>query len=125
MKKKMKKKTQLNEVRQLQKIAGILKEYFETDPESVQEAFQKAGIDMNTPVVVVEASGHYADEPRRANPTELVNKLQKIKDTQQEEGVHFDYEAAVAYPAQEYGLEGMEAKLSVGVSDAYEFVIFQ
>ena len=122
----MKKKSQLNEVRQLQKIAGILKEYFEADPESVQEAFQKAGIDMNMPVVVVETSGHYADEPRRANPTELVNKLQKIKDTQEEtEGVHFDYEAAVAYPAQEYGLEGMEAKLSVGVSDAYEFVIFQ
>lgn len=103
-----------------------MKEYIEADPESVQEAFQKAGVDMSRPVSVVEIAGHSEDEPYTANPAKLVAELQEIKDTQEEtEGVHFDYAAAETFPAEEYGLEGMEAKLSVAVSDAYEYVIFQ
>ncbi len=122
----MKKKTQLNEVRQLQKIAGILREYIEADPESVAEAFQKAGINMNLPVYVVEVSRGGETGVYEANPAKLVSELQKIKDTQEEtEGVWFDYEAADSYPAEEYGLSDAETKLSVVVSDDYEFVIFQ
>lgn len=122
----MKKKTLINEVRQLQKIAGILREFIEADPESVAEAFQKVGIDMSKPVIVIEISGHFVEKPRKANPIQLVGELQNIKDTAEEsEGVWFDYEAADSNPAEEYGLKDVVAKLSVVVSDAYEFVIFQ
>ena len=122
----MKKKTLINEVRQLQKIAGILREFIEADPESVAEAFQKVGIDMSKPVIVIEISGHFVEKPRKVNPIQLVGELQNIKDTAEEsEGVWFDYEAADSNPAEEYGLKDVVAKLSVVVSDAYEFVIFQ
>ena len=120
------KKKLINEVKHFQKIAGILKEYITQDPESVQEAFQQAGVDMSKPVYVVEVEGLSEDEPYKANPVGLVAKLQKIKDTQDEtEGVTFDYDAADDFPAEEYGLDGMQTKLAVVVSDAYEYVIFQ
>jgi len=121
----MKKKTLIREVRQLQKTAG-LREYITADPETVQEAFNQAGVDINRPVSVVEVAGWSEDEPYTADPKKLISKLQKIKDTQPEtDGVTFDYEATIAYSPEEYGLEGMEVKLSVVVGDGYEYVIFQ
>lgn len=119
-------KKQLNEVRRLQKLAG-LKEYISPDPETVAQAFVKAGIDMNKPVTVVQGDG-MNDKKSTANPNTLAAKLQKIKDRQPpEEGVTFDYEAPEIYSAQDF--EGMNiqgvCKLSVMVSDAYEFIIFQ
>ena len=52
----MKKKSLLSEVRQLQKIAGLLKEDFEEKqtPQSVQDAFVQAGINLEAPCTTVD-----------------------------------------------------------------------
>jgi len=119
----MKKKNLINEVRQFKKIAGLLKEYVDEAPESVLEAFKKAGVDMSKLMYVEEGE---SGEPYKAIPDKFAAKLQKIKDTQPEgEGVWFDYDASDAYSAEDYGLEGMKCKLAVVVSDDYEFAIFQ
>lgn len=114
------KKNLINEVRKFKKIAGLLKEYVEASPESVLEAFEKAGIDLDQPITVVEDYEHEVGDPKV-----IAAELQKIKDeAPEEEGVWFDYDAPEVYSAEDYGVEG-ECKLAVVVSDAYEYVIFQ
>jgi hypothetical protein len=50
----MKKKSLLSEVRQLQKIAGLLKEDTSSMGTSVEDAFAKAGIVLEAPCVTVD-----------------------------------------------------------------------
>lgn len=117
-------KSLINEVRQFKKIAGLLKEYVDEAPESVLEAFKKAGVDMSK-LIFVEEEGE-SGKPYKAYPDKIAAKLQKIKNTQSEEkGVWFDYDAPKAHSAKELGLEGIECKLSVVVGDDYEYVIYQ
>jgi len=102
--------------------------YSESDPESVQEAFIKAGIDMNKPVYVLEViAKREIETPYKVNPRKLVEKLQQLKDSMENEkpGVGFDYDLSKVYKPKDYDLEGTTGRLAVMVGTKAEYVIFQ
>ena len=102
----------------------MMNEYFEKETEDLSQAFAQAGIDMNTPVEVVEVGGGPGGsmgERREMDPKALLQMLEKEKATFEEESdegeaVMYDFEAAEGYPG---------AKLAVMFSDQYEYVIYQ
>lgn len=136
----MKKRTILNEeVKRLQKIAGILKEYIQSDPESITEAFAKAGIDLNKPVVYISDYGNPAgtDDPVTVLGAELLQELEATRRDAEEEDPDFNESDGVTYeykPTQGQGellgdyveeTKGLTCKLNVYFSDANLYEIWQ
>ena len=126
----------LSEVYRFQKIAGLLREYFEPDPETVREAFRIAGIRLSRPVTVVITGFGRAgalsliDKPYQANPTELIEKLEIEREQHNSiegNGVIYYYDDTdLGVEPEQYGLDGSyEMKLGVSFSDDYEYLIFQ
>ena len=102
----------------------MMNEYFEEETQDLGEAFAQAGIDMNTPVEVVEAGGGPGGsmgEAKKMDPKALLQMLEKEKasfeaDSDEGDAVMNDFEANVGYPG---------AKLAVLFSDQYEYIIYQ
>jgi hypothetical protein len=102
----------------------MMSEYFEKETQDLGEAFAQAGIDMNTPVEVVEAGGGPGgsmEERKEMSPKALLRMLEKEKaafeaDSDEGEAVMYDFEAGEGYPG---------AKLAVLFSDQYEYIIYQ
>lgn len=113
----------------------MLNEYFEKESDSLEQAFQKAGIDMSKPITTVKISGHTSspgyetDDSMQVDPKSFLKKLEVEKaELEEEEGeaVIYDYDAADSYPAEDMNLPStMVPKLSVMFSDSYEYVIYQ
>lgn len=140
------KKQLIKEAFRLQQLAGIapineLGTFKEVDNEggvnSIAEAFQKAGIDLNQPVVYIADAGNPAGTDNPA--TELGSQLLKQLEDRQEE---YDYEIAddatgVDFefnPEQGKGellgdyteeTQGLTCKLNVYFEDALLFEIWQ
>jgi len=104
-----------------------------SDSETVQQAFQKAGIDMNKPIHVVQ-SGEEEGEPFKANPKAFLADLdQEIKDYDEQNedpefpsGIAYDYEASDIHSPEEAGLpRSVVAKLAVMFGEDFEYIIFQ
>jgi len=129
------KKTLINEVRKFQKIAGILKEYITSDPETITEAFQIAGIDLNKPVVyIVDAGRGPADEPVEILGSQLLKKLEAERargeaadpNYNEEEGVTYDFEPGEVDPdLQPEKVRDLTPKLYVQFSDRLLYEIYQ
>jgi ribosomal protein S9 len=102
----------------------MMNEYFEEETQDLGEAFAQAGIDMNTPVEVVEAGGGPGGsmgKAKKMDPKALLQMLEKEKasfeaDSDEGDAVMYDFEANVGYPG---------AKLAVLFSDQYEYIIYQ
>jgi len=102
----------------------MMSEYFEKETQDLGEAFAQAGINMNTPVEVVEAGGGPGgsmEERKKMSPKALLRMLEKEKaafeaDSDEGDAVMYDFEASEGYPG---------AKLAVLFSDQYEYIIYQ
>ena len=102
----------------------MMNEYFEKETQDLAEAFTQAGINMNTPVEVVEAGGGPGGsmgERKEMDPKALLQMLEREKasfdeDSDEGEEVIYDFEAAEGYPG---------AKLAVMFGDQFEYIIYQ
>ena len=138
----MKNKSLIKEVKHFQKIAGILKEYIESDPETITRAFQQAGIDLNTPVVYICDYGNPGgtDEPVKTLGGKLLQKLEAERAREEEMDPDFNEQEGVTYeinPTQGQGellgddgrfakaVEGLKCKLNVYFSDNHLYEIWQ
>jgi hypothetical protein len=120
------KKTLLNEVKQLQKIAGILKEYIESDPETITQAFQEAGIDLKKPVTYILDAGRGAtDKPVKMLGSELLRKLEAMRAEGEANNPNYNEEEGVTYYFEPDGGEGPDFKLGVQFSDSLLYDIYQ
>ena len=102
-----------------------LKEYVQGDPESVSEAFQKADIDMNSPIIVVELQGGPGSPPghvRKEEPKAFMAKLEKMRSSF-DDGVWYEYGDEI--DAQGMGADRYIPKLTVNFSDSGGEFIFQ
>lgn len=109
------------------KVVGgskMVNEYFEEETQDLAEAFAQAGINMNTPVEVVEVGGGPGGSMgarKQMDPKALLQMLEREKasfdeDSDEGEEVIYDFEAGEGYPG---------AKLAVMFGDQYEYVIYQ
>jgi hypothetical protein len=105
----------------------MLKEYIDADPETIAQAFAKAGIDPSAETYMMRADstgpgGSQGELERVDNVQGLIVKLETEREeaNQSDNGVVYDYDANEAYPE-----EGMDAKLSIMFGDDYEYVIYQ
>lgn len=138
----MKNKSLIKEVKHFQKIAGILKEYIESDPETITRAFQQAGIDLNAPVVYICDYGNPGgtDEPVKTLGGKLLQKLEAERAREEEMDPDFNEQEGVTYeinPTQGQGellgddgrfakaVEGLKCKLNVYFSDNHLYEIWQ
>lgn len=138
----MKNRSLIKEVKHFQKIAGILKEYIESDPETITQAFQQAGIDLNTPVVYICDYGNPGgtDEPVKTLGGKLLQKLEAERAREEEMDPDFNEQEGVTYeinPTQGQGellgddgrfakaVEGLKCKLNVYFSDNHLYEIWQ
>ena len=136
------KKQLINEVKQLQKAAGILKEYIESDPETITSAFQQADIDLNKPVVYICDYGNPSgtDKPVKTLGGKLLQKLEAERAKEEEEDPQFNEWEGITYdinPAQGQGellgddghfakaVKGLNCKLNVYFSDNRLYEIWQ
>ncbi len=134
------KKTLLSEVRQMQKIAGILKEYIESHPESIAEAFAIAGIDLSKPVTYVRDFGNPggADEPVTVLGGQLLRELQAEREEGEAEDPYYNQNTGITYNIEDINqgvgelfgddrpeMEGKECKLEVYFSDHHLYEIWQ
>ena len=116
----------LSEVRNLQKIAGILKEYIESDPETITQAFQEAGIDLKKPVTyILDAGRGSADEPVKMLGSELLRKLEVMRAKGEANNPKYNQEEGVTYYFEPDGGEGPNFKLGVQFSDNLLYDIHQ
>lgn len=120
------KKQLINEVKQLQKIAGILKEYIESDPETITQAFQKAGIDLKKPVTYILDAGRGAtDKPVKMLGSGLLRKLEAMRAEGEANNPNYNEEEGVTYYFEPDGGEGPDFKLGVQFSDSLLYDIYQ
>ena len=120
------KKTLINEVRKFQKIAGILKEYIEDNPQTIAEAFEEAGIELSQPVVyIVDAGRGAVDEPVTMLGSELLKKLE-AKRAEGGESVNYDLEPGEVDPdLQPEEVRDLTPKLYIEFSDSVLYEIYQ
>ena len=122
----MKNKSLIKEVKHFQKIAGILKEYIESDPETIAQAFQKAGIDLEKPVTyILDAGRGGADEPVKMLGSELLRKLEVMRAKGEANNPKYNQEEGVTYYFEPDGGEGPNFKLGVQFSDSLLYDIYQ
>lgn len=122
----MKNKSLIKEVKHFQKIAGILKEYIESDPETIAQAFQKAGIDLEKPVTyILDAGRGGADEPVKMLGSELLRKLEVMRAKGEANNPKYNQEEGVSYYFEPDGGEGPDFKLGVQFSDSLLYDIYQ
>ena len=129
------KKQLIKEVQQFKKIAGLLKEYIESDPETITQAFQQAGIDLNRPVFyIVDAGRGPADKPVKMLGGQLLKKLEAERakgeaanpEYNEEEGVTYDFEPGEVDPdLQPVEVRDIAPKLYVQFSDLLLYEIYQ
>ena len=119
----------LSEVRNLQKIAGILKEYIESDPETIAQAFQRAGIDLSKPVTYVADYGSPGgvDQPKKELGSGLLQKLEAERAKAEAENPEFNQTEGITYDynPEDGSMEGAECKLYVQFSDSKLYEIYQ
>lgn len=132
----MKKKNLINEVRQLQKIAGLLNEYITSDPESIAYAFAKAGINVSKPVTYI-LSSRVDDEPVTVIGSELLRDLQAEREDNEAadpefnevNGITYDYDSVQGSGelSGDYApeMKGKNFKLAVSFSDSHSYEIWQ
>jgi len=140
--KKQDQMSKLNEVKQFQKIAGLLKERIESAPETITQAFQQAGIDLNKPVVYICDYGNPGgtDEPVKTSGGKLLQKLEAERAEEEGEDPDFNESEGITYeinPTQGQGellgdydrfakaVKGLECKLNVYFSDSHLYEIWQ
>ena len=139
----MKNKSLLKEVKHFQKIAGLIREaFYEGDPETITQAFQEAGIDLNKPVVYICDYGNPSgtNEPVKEMGGRFLQKLEAERSEEVRINPNFDEEEGITYeinPTQGQGellgddgpfakaVEGLKCKLSVGFSDNRMYEIWQ
>lgn len=136
----MKNKSLIKEVKHFQKIAGILKEYIESDPETITQAFQQAGIELDKPVVYICDYGNPGgtDEPVKVLGGKLLQKLEAERAKEEQSNPDFNEEEGVTYevnPTQGQGellgdytpeaVEGLKCKLNIYFSDNHLYEIWQ
>lgn len=135
------KKQFLKEVKQFQKIAGVLKEYIESDPETITQAFQKAGIDLSKPVVYIVDYGspNAVDTPVKTLGGKLLQQLEAERkrdeaadpDYNEESGITYDYDDMITQGQGELlgddlpATKGLKCKLNVYFSDSHIYEIWQ
>jgi hypothetical protein len=128
-------KNQLNEAKRFQKLAGLLKEYIESDPETITQAFQQAGIKLNKPVTyIVAASRSNDDEPVTMLGSQLLEKLEAMRARgeasdpryNETEGVTYDFEPGEVDPdLQPEEVRDLAPKLYIQFSDNLQYEIYQ
>jgi hypothetical protein len=134
------KKQLVSEVKQFQKLAGILKEYIESDPETITQAFQQAGIELDKPVVYICDYGNPGgtDKPVKVLGGKLLRELEAERKRDEEGNPDYNEEEGITY---EYGphqgggellgdytpeaVEGLKCKLNVYFSDSHLYEIWQ
>ena len=138
----MKNKSLIKEVRQFKKLAGLLKEYIESDPKTITQAFQEAGIDLAKPVVYICDYGNPGgtDEPVKEMGGKFLQQLEAERTEEEKRDPDFNEEEGITYeinPTQGQGellgdydrfakaVEGMRCRLNVGFSDNHMYEIWQ
>lgn len=136
----MKNKQSIKEVKHFQKIAGILKEFIESDPETITQAFQQAGIDLDKPVVYICDYGNPGgtDKPKKELGGKLLRELEAERAKEEEENPNFNEWEGITYeinPTQGEGellgdytpeaVKGLKCKLNVYFSDSHLYEIWQ
>jgi hypothetical protein len=122
----MKNRSLIKEVKHFQKIAGILKEYIESDPETVAQAFQKAGIDLEKPVTyILDAGRGPADKPVKVLGSELLRKFEAMRAKGEANNPKYNQEEGVSYYFEPDSGEGSDFKLGVQFSDSLLYDIYQ
>lgn len=134
------KKRLVSEVKQFQKLAGLLKEYIESDPGTITQAFQQAGIELDKPVVYICDYGNPGgtDKPVKALGGKLLQELEAERIRDEEDNPDYNEEEGITY---EYGphqgggellgdytpeaVEGLKCKLNVYFSDSHLYEIWQ
>jgi hypothetical protein len=106
--------------------AGNLKEYIESDPETITQAFQKAGIDLAKPVTYTLDAGRGAtDEPVKMLGSELLRKLEAMRAKGEANNPNYNQEEGITYYFEPDGGEGPDFKLGIQFSDNLLYDIHQ
>jgi hypothetical protein len=117
--------------------SGLQKEYITSAEESITEAFQKAGIDLNKPVICISDFGsHSVDAPRKISGGKLLQDLEAERvayleqdpDFDQTEGIQFEYGPEPGdglLGDDEDAVQGLDCKLIVLFSDSHLYEIWQ
>jgi len=103
-----------------------LREYIESDPETITQAFQQAGIDLSKPVTyILDAGRGGADEPVKMLGSELLRKLEVMRAKGEANNPKYNREEGVSYYFEPDGGEGPDFKLGVQFSDSLLYDIYQ
>jgi hypothetical protein len=122
----MKNKSLIKEVKHFQKIAGILKEYIESDPETITQAFQQAGINLSEPVTyTVDAGRSATDQPVEILGGELLRKLEAMRAKGEMSNPNYNEEGGVTYYFEPDEEGDTTFKLGVQFSDDLLYNIHQ
>jgi hypothetical protein len=140
----MKNKKLINEVRQLQRIAGLLKEEenlgldLSNNPLAVQKEvltkFREAGIDLNKDCVVEYTHFGREKPPLVLRAIDVAKRIQKevTLNRQEDEGKFFmsyefpsDFRSPEEYGGDNEELDGYEFKLAIGIEDSHTYWIWQ
>ena len=107
----------------------VLKEYIESDPETIAEAFSQAGVDLSAPTTVESEYGHSGETESFATGQEALSYLENKRAEAEAEDPEFNEQGGVTY---EYGdsiaswYEGDKLpKLAVNFSDIASYFIIQ
>ena len=108
-----------------------IQEIIQSDPETITQAFQKAGVDLSAPVTIEADYGHSVDQKDFATGQEALSYLEDMRAEGEADNPNYNEEEGIAY---EYGDEislaswsegGSVPKLAVNFSDGASYFIIQ
>jgi hypothetical protein len=107
----------------------VIKEYIESDPETITQAFQEAGVDLSAPTEMEIYYGHDGEEKAFATGQEALSYLEGLRAEAEAEDPNFNTESGIAYDYGENVADLYEGdgtpKLLVSFGDSALYIIAQ
>lgn len=126
------------QVKKIAKEIGLIKEYEKgsdkhlneiTEGISIEDAFKKAGVDMQAVTFAEVDYGMGGDSEKYNSAQELLNKLNNLVDESEEEGddadIWFEFKGEIVPWWDESEYTGREALLTVNLGDNASYAIIQ
>lgn len=107
----------------------MLKEYIESDPETITQAFSQAGVDLSAPTEVEAYYGHDGEDLKFVTGQEALAYLEDFRTEAENEDPNFNTEAGITFDYGENIADLYEGdgtpKLAVNFGDSAMYIIAQ
>lgn len=107
----------------------LIKEYIESDPETITQAFSEAGVDLSAPTEVEAYYGHDGEDLTFTTGQEALTYLEDLRTEAENDDPNFNTESGVVFDYGENVADLYEGdgtpKLAVSFGDTAMYVIAQ